>query len=87
MLNYTNNNNGNLGGNQLKFFDLLNIASFCIGLMNLQENMTQGDKQDMMQQLDTKTNTILKEIHEHLQSQDDKIDLIMNKLEVANNDS
>lgn len=37
-----NNNN-----NQLGFLDLLSIASFCIGLMNLDENITQGDMQDL----------------------------------------
>ena len=39
----------NIEKNQLSFLDLINIASFCIGLMNLDENLTQGDKQDLMQ--------------------------------------
>lgn len=76
MLNYNNE--------QLKFLDLLNIASFCIGLMNLEENITQGDKQEMMQQLDQKVNIMLKEIHRHLEQQDEKINLIIEKLEVIN---
>ena len=33
--------------NQLSFIDLLSIASFAISLENLEENMTQSDKQDL----------------------------------------
>ena len=34
-------------GRQLEFLDALNIASFCIGLMNLDQNLTQNDKQEL----------------------------------------
>jgi len=60
-----NNNN-----NQLGFLDLLSIASFCIGLMNLDENITQGDMQDLEQEFNNKSRTILDEIHSHLKVQD-----------------
>ena len=63
--------------NQISFLDLISIASFCIGLMNLDENLTQGDKQDLMQQFNDQTEAVLKEIHEHLQEQDQKIELIL----------
>lgn len=59
------------------FFDLLNLMSFVIGLMNLNENLTQGDKQDIMKNLSEKSDTILKEIHSHLEKQDEKIDKII----------
>lgn len=49
------------------FFDVLNLMSFVIGLMNLNENLTQGDKQDIMKNLSEKSDTILKEIHSHLE--------------------
>lgn len=42
--------------------------------MNLEENITQGDIQELQQQLST-------EIHEHLQKQDTKIDEILKRLE------
>lgn len=58
---------------ELSFLDLISIASFCIGLMNLDENITQGDLAD-------KTDRILTEIHDHLTDQDQKIDWIMEKL-------
>ena len=59
--------------NQLSFIDVLSIASFCIGLMNLDENVTQGDLAD-------KSERILDEVHTHLQEQDEKLDWIMEKL-------
>ncbi len=67
----------NIERNQLSFLDLVSIASFCIGLMNLDENLTQGDKQDLMQEFNNQTENVLKEIHRHLQEQDRKIDLIL----------
>ena len=73
--------------NQLQFLDLLNIASFCIGLMNLDQNLTQNDKQELEEELNSKIRLLLDEIHQHLQNQDEKIDLILHKLEELTNDS
>ena len=67
--------------NQLDLMDILNVLSFYIGLLNLQENLTQGDKQDLIRQFDTQTATILKELHKHLEVQDNKIDYILKRLE------
>ena len=75
-----------IGNNQLEFLDLLNIASFCIGLMNLDQNLTQNDKQELESQFNTKVDQLLKEIHAHLQEQDNKIDIIMKKMGVTVND-
>lgn len=72
--------------NQLGFLDLLNIMSFCIGLMNLEENLTQGDKQDIQDDLAKKADAILTEIHAHLQAQDSKLDDILTRLEVLENE-
>ncbi len=65
---------------QLDLLDTLNIMSFVIGLMNLDENMTQGDKQELMQELSNKAELLLNEIHSHLKEQDKKIDKILTKL-------
>ena len=67
--------------NTLDFIDILSIASFVIGLINLDENLTQGDKQDLQQELADKAEGILAEIHMHLEEQDRKIDRIIEKLE------
>ena len=58
-----------LMNSQLEFLDILAIASFVIGLENLEENLTQGDKQELMSELDTKTERVLKEIKKELQYQ------------------
>lgn len=63
------------------FYNGLTIFSFVIGLMNLEENLTQGGKQDIMKNLDTKADTLLSEIHSHLELQDKKIDKILLLLE------
>ena len=79
------NNNYN---NQLSFLDILNIMSFYIDLMNLEQNMTQNDKQELQHDLTQQTQQVLDEIHAHLGKQDAKLDLIMEKLglEVVDND-
>lgn len=66
---------------QLTFIDLLSMMSFLIGLMNLEENLTQGDKQDLMTELDEKTSALLTEIHDHLTDQDIKLAKIIAVLE------
>ena len=70
--------------NQFTFLDILNIMSFCIGLMNLDENLGQGDKQDILEEFSEKADILLMDIHKHLTEQDKKIDKIM---EVLSNES
>ena len=66
--------------NQLSFIDLLSVASFVIALENLEENMTQSDKQDLQKDLSDKADLLLKEIHEHLERQDQKIEEILRRI-------
>ena len=75
------NNNG-----QLDFLDLISIASFVIALMNLDENMNQGDKQDLQHDLADKADMLLSQIHTHLENQDIKLDHILKRLEAIEND-
>ena len=58
---------------EFTFLDIISLTSFFIGVMNLDENLTQGDLQD-------KTQLILDEVHTHLQQQDEKIDEILRRL-------
>lgn len=67
--------------NNNNFLDLVNIASFVLGVMNLQENLTQSDKQDIVDRLDKESDVILNKIHDHLEEQDKKIDRILEILE------
>ena len=64
---------------QLSFIDLLSIMSFVIGLMNLDMNITQED-------VDNQTQTILNELHGHLEIQDNKLDNILLRLENLENE-
>ena len=52
---------------QYDLLDVLNILSFVIGLLNYDENLTQNDKQEL-----------LEEIHAHLEEQDIKLEEILN---------
>ena len=66
---------------QLTFLDILNIASFLIGIENLEMNLDQNDKQDLQQNLSEATDKLLAEVHAHLEAQDKKIDEILKRLE------
>ena len=65
---------------EFTFLDMISIISFFIGLANLEENLTQGDKQELQQDLSNKADLLLNEIHSHLEKQDKKLDLIMQEL-------
>lgn len=67
--------------NQLTFVDILSIASFLVSLENLEENLTQNDKQDLQKDLADKAGSLLREIHAHLKEQDKKLDVILERLE------
>lgn len=63
---------------QLSFIDLLSIMSFCIGVMNFDLNVTAED-------IDSQTQTLLNELHTHLEKQDDKLDNIISRLKELEN--
>ena len=73
------NNNNNLNS-QFDILDIISIINFFIGLKNLNENVDQGSVQ---QSLQNKTH----DIHEHLSSQDKKIDEILNRLEMIESEN
>ena len=66
---------------QLDFIDILSILSFLVALMNLDENLTQSDKQELQEDLANKADILLSEIHSHLEQQDIKLDGIIKELE------
>lgn len=71
----TNNNS------QFSFLDILDILSFYVGMLNLKQNLTQNDKQEIETQFNEKLNFLLNEIHIHLRQQDERIDKILSLLE------
>lgn len=58
---------------QMSLMDALAIVSFLIGVANYGENVSQGQMQDTVSQA-------VKDIHQHLQIQDQKIDEILSLL-------
>lgn len=56
------------------FYDAMAMTSFLLGMANYNENVSQN-------QLQETAKSIINDIHNHLQQQDDKIDYIINLLE------
>ena len=72
---------------EFTFIDLLAIFSAWIGVENYNMNLTQEDKQDLLEGLDVQTKELLNEIHKHLTEQDKKIDLILEALNERNKET
>lgn len=86
MANLGSGDNG-----QFTFLDLVSLASFLIGVQNLDLNVSQTDLQEETKRLDSRVDEMvqlaLNEIHSHLEIQDKKIDEILRRLEAGKNDS
>ena len=59
------------------FLDILTLMGFCIGLQNLDLNITQDNLDTQTQELDRRLREVVDDIHQHLALQDQKIDRIM----------
>lgn len=51
------------------FMDTLSVLSFIIGMMNYDENLTQSDKDDMLQEVDRKMTAMLHRLEADLEEQ------------------
>ena len=71
-------------GDNLDFLDTISLLSFLLGIVNLQENLGQSDKQDLQRDLSEKSDVILAEIHKHLEEQDRLLNEIWSKLNEKN---
>ena len=63
------------------FMDLLALLSFVIGIFNYEENLSQSDKDDLMRELDEKTNDMLTKIEDDLEEQNEMLREILKRLE------
>ena len=70
---------------EFTFLDLISLCSFFIALQNLDSNISQDDMQELQATVSKKTNELLSEIHYHLNTQDKKIDRILQLLEEKDN--
>lgn len=66
---------------ELTLLDLISIISFCVGLQNLELNITEQDINEQTQDLNKSLKAVVDDIHNHLSVQDAKLNLILNKLE------
>ena len=74
---------------QLDFLDLISIMSFVIGLENLEMNITQNDIANQTAEIDERVNdhlqSVLNEIHKHLEEQDNRLSAIEETLKEIKN--
>ena len=68
------------------YIDYINMLDLAINLQNFRSNKQQEINQNTEDIIDQKLNSLVEEIHSHLQEQDEKINKILNILEVTNND-
>ena len=66
---------------QFNFLDALNVASFLLGLQNLEENRAQSAQNDVGAENDKQASYLLSEIGKRLDRQDRTLEAIMEKLE------
>ena len=66
------------------FLDMLTIMGFCIGLQNLDLNISQENLDNQTQELDAKLREVVDDIHQHLKDQDIKIDRILKEIQDDN---
>ena len=59
------------------FLDIISLISFCVGLQNLDLNISQENLDNQTQELDRRLREVVDDIHQHLKAQDDKIDRLL----------
>lgn len=60
--------------------DTLTLVSFLIAIANYNENITQSDKDDMMQALDEKTTELLRQLETDLEEQNKMLAQILDRV-------
>ena len=63
------------------FLDALAVVGFIIGVMNYEENLSQSDKDDMMQNFNRKAEELLKKLEDDLEEQNQMLREILVKLD------
>lgn len=63
------------------FLDVMACMGFAIGLVNYQENLQQSDSDDIMKELDNKTNLMITQFEKDLEEQNIMLKAILKKLE------
>ena len=66
--------------NNQDFMDVIQIVSFIVGVQNYRENLTQNDKDDIMNHLDQQTKEILMSVRSELERQNAMLDEILKQV-------
>ena len=64
-------------GGEWTFLDIIGLMGFCVGLQNLDLNISQENLDNQTQELDAKLREVVDDIHQHLTNQDKKIEQIL----------
>ncbi len=67
-----------------QFDSNLNLASFILGLMNYEQNLTQNDKSEILQNSQDVSDKVISSIDNHLQNQDKQLKEIILLLKEIN---
>lgn len=67
--------------NRQDFLDAVAMISFLVGLANYDENLTQNDKDDIMNKLDQQTKSILIELQKSIEEQNEMLKEILERLD------
>lgn len=59
------------------FLDALALVSFIVGIANYEENLTQSDKDDLIQKLDRQTKEILENIQTEVEKQNEMLNTLI----------
>ena len=62
------------------FLNALQLVSFIVGVQNYKENLTQNDKDDIMNSLDQQTKDILTKVQNEIERQNEMLEEILERL-------
>lgn len=63
------------------FLDTLSVVGFIIGVMNYNENLSQSDKDDMLQHVSNEIQLLLEKLEKHIDEQNQMLKEILSKLD------
>ena len=62
------------------FLDAVAIVSFALGIANYEENLSQSDKDDLLNSFDKRTNELLLRLESDLEKQNEMLEEILSRL-------
>ena len=64
-----------------EFLDALAVVGFIVGLMNYEENLSQSDKDDIIQKAGEAAHQVLEQLEKDLDTQNEMLQEILSRLE------